>query len=136
MSRLIDEIRAMSPEERQELAAVLEDLEPKPEPEAIQLGKPFDLRPKDDRGVLLSPEAAWDRDHSLGHFLRIYGYYETNDCRFFGGKLTVKKFTKKEIDEYNAEQLQIWLKAKREVFPDCLEPEFNPETGAVKYLYR
>lgn len=134
MSDLLNQIRSMSSEEKAELAAALKDLEPKPVQEAKQLGEHLDRRPRGDRGELLSPEEAWDRDHPLS--ILPYCYTRTEDNRFTGGKLTVRRFTKKEINEHNAEQLQIWLKAKREVFPDCLEPKINPESGTVKYLYR
>lgn len=136
MSDLLDalkeELKNASVEDRQELAAILKDLEPKKKEEARQLGDPIDRRPRGNRGELLSPEEAWDKDHPLS--ILHYGYYVESQC--YGGKRTEKRYTKQEINEYNAEQLRIWLTAKREVFPDCLEPEINPDTGKVNYLYR
>ncbi len=134
MSKLIEEIQAMSPEERIELAAVLKGLEPKPEPEVKQMGTPFDMRPRDARGKLLTAEEAWDQENPL--CIRPYSYSETYVNQFDNGRKKVKKYTKAEIDEYNAKQLKIWLKAKREVFPDCLEPEIDPDACKVYYRYR
>lgn len=120
MSKLIDEIRAMSPEERRELSAVLKDLEPKPEREVISLGTPL-LNPKyyDTYGNPLSEEEIYDKEHPRIHMP--YGYYESQTV--FGGETKTKYWTKEEIDAHNRKVDEDWLARKRKIFPDATLPD-------------
>ena len=126
---LIDEIRRMSPEEKAELRAVLADLEPKPEPVVEQLGKPMDMRPRDERGRLLTEEEIWDRNHPL--LRKPYGYCE--QFTDFYGKTTTKVWTRAEVDAFNRPIEESWLAAKRKVFPDAQLPPNNDISGSVVY---
>ena len=122
MSNLIEEIRAMSPEEQAELAAILdkakETTKHKQIPQRIE--EPM-LNPRDHDayGNALSPEEIWNREHPL--ILRNYGHCET---RHDYGKPESKRYWKdEEVDAYNAEQKRLWLEAKRKVFPNATLPE-------------
>ena len=122
MNKLIEEIRAMSPEEQAELAYILdkarETTRQKQLPQRIE--KPMlNSRDYDAFGKPLSPEEIWDRDHPL--ILYDYGHCETRHV--YGKPETKHYWTDKEVDAYNAEQKRLWLEAKRKVFPNATLPE-------------
>ncbi len=120
MSKLIDEIRAMSPEERKELSAALKDLDQKPEQEVRSIGTPMrNPRTIDAYGNPLSAEEIYDREHRRIH--RPYGYSETSSD--YTGRTKTKYWTKEEVDAYNREVDQNWLEAKRKIFPDATLPD-------------
>ena len=128
---LIERIRTASPKEKAALAAVMKDiLEPKPEPEYKQLGKPFDFRPKDEHGRLLTDEELWDREHALLPRLKPYGFTETSINGLTGQK-TTKKWTRAEVDAYNEPIQQEWLQEKRKLFPDAQLPP-TPDMGTTE----
>ncbi|MBR4575616.1 MAG: hypothetical protein IKO25_00295 [Clostridia bacterium] len=120
MNDLLQQIKQMTPKEQAELAAILKEAEEKmkPEPEVIMLGEPLDLRPRDERGVLLTPEQIWDRDHPLER--RYYGYSET--FHEWGKPQRTKYWTDDEVDAYNKPIEEAWLAAKRKVFPNAQLP--------------
>lgn len=117
---LIDQIRAMSPEEKKALAAALKDLEPKPEPEHVSLGKSPDFRPKDEHGRPLTAEEIYDREHPLQLMRKPYGYYES--FQDITGKKTCKVWTRAEVDAFNKPIEEAWLAEKKKHFPNAILP--------------
>lgn len=115
---LIDEYRAMSPEERREFTQLLQE-EDKPEPEVRQLGEPFDLRPRDERGALLTPEEIYDRRHPL-EGIWPYGFSITSQV--MGQDPVVRYYTDQEVAAHNEPIIQAWLEEKRKHFPDAKRP--------------
>ena len=120
MSKLIDEIRAMNPEERKELSAILKDLEPKPEAEHRSIGECM-RNPKhvDAYGNQLSAEEIYDAEHPRD--LKAYGFCES--FTGFDGKTKTKYWTRAEVDAYNQKSNEAWLMEKRKVFPNATLPE-------------
>ena len=119
MSNLIEEIRNMTPAERAELAGVLKNLEPKPQPVVKQLGQSWDMRPRDERGRLLSEEEIYDQEHPLN--LLPYGFTETS-TNVMTGKVSKKVWTKEEVDAHNFPIAEAWLIEKRKFFPHAQLP--------------
>ena len=116
---ILDEIRAMSPEERSELSAALKDLEPDPKPESREIGQAMrDAHKLDVYGNLLSAEEIWDRDNPLQRIP--YGYSET--IHVFGQASKVRYWTKAEVDAYNDKAETEWIARKRKLFPDAEIP--------------
>ena len=115
MSRILDEIKTMTQEERAELSAALKDLEQKPTPEARMIGEMADPRSRDSHGNRLSAEQIWDQEHPL--LLKPYGFSETEVA--FGKPAKTKYWSREEVDRYNEEQKRLWLKEKQKVFPDA-----------------
>ncbi len=119
MSKLIDEIRAMSPAERRELSAVLKDLDQKPEQEVRSLGEPMrDTQAIDAYGNPLSAEEIYNQKNPRRHLA--YGYFESMTT--FDGETKKKYWTKEEIDAYNRNVDEKWLAAKRKIFPNATLP--------------
>lgn len=112
---LIDEIRSMSPEEKAELRAALEP--PKPAP--TKTVNSLDLRPRDERGALLTPEEIYDRRHPL-EGIWAYGYSVTSQV--MGQDPVVRYYTDQEVAAHNEPIIQDWLEEKRKHFPDAKRP--------------
>lgn len=124
---ILDEIRAMSPEEKAALSEALKDLEPKPEPKVINQGFMHGTGWDASRGTYmhrsgitmdefnrLSPPEQYILEHPVP--LRAYGYCER--FAFFGQPEKTKYWSRKEIDEYNEEQKRLWLEKAHKVFPN------------------
>ena len=128
---ILDEIRAMSPEEQVELGKLLQSAEirAKHQDEKVrQLGESMHGPGWDPRrgaymhrsGITmdefnrLSPPEQYVLEHPVP--LRAYGYCE----RFasFGQPEKTKYWSRKEIDEYNEEQKLLWLEKAHKVFPN------------------
>lgn len=128
---ILEAVNQMTPEEKAAFSAALKDLEPKPAPVTEQLGEPLDLRPRDERGRLLTEEEIWDRDHLLDR--KPYGFSET--IADWQGKVTTKVWTRAEIDAWNKPIEEAWLAEKRKVFPDAQLPPNTNISGRVTYKH-
>jgi len=123
---ILDEIRAMSPEEKAALSEALKDLEPKPEPEARMLGDPMgNPRYLKENGEYMTDEEMYDKDHPLTG-LWYYGGYKLVQVMGQAAKKTY--YTKDEVDAHNEEIINAWYEAKRKKFPNCLRPEYETRT--------
>lgn len=96
MSKLIEEIKAMSPEERAELAEAIRSLDSEPVPVTEIAAGPVAV---DEFGRRLSPSEEYDRLHPLQ--LLSPGYTETV-TDYETGKRKIKKWTVDEIEQHNS----------------------------------
>lgn len=118
---LLDEARAMSPEEQVELGKLLQSAEIRAkhqDEEVRQLGEPmhgpgWDDRLKKYKDDGLTPVEIYVRDHPLN--LRQYGYSET--FASWGEPQKTKYWRKEEVDAYNEELKLRWLEEAHKVFP-------------------
>ena len=122
---LLEEIRAMSPEEKAALSEALNDLEPKPEPEGRYLGNMRDPRYIKSNGEYMTEEEKYDYDHPLTG-LWCYGTYDL--IQVFGQPAKKKYRSMDEVDAHNKEIIDAWYEAKRIVFPNCLKPVITTRT--------
>ena len=126
----IAKILEATPEEQEALAAALEKAKQKKKPEIKSMGQPFDRRPKDEHGRLLTPEEVWDREHPL--IRKPYGYCET--CQDITGKKTRRVWTRAEVDAFNRPFEEAWLTEKRKLFPNAvLPPVHNMNNGVSRF---
>lgn len=124
---ILDEIRAMSPEEQVELGKLLQSAEIRAkhqDEEVRQLGEPmrgpgYSQRLEKYIHEVLTPKEIYIRNHPLT--LREYGYYETYAS--WGQPQKRKYWSKKEVDAYNEERKLLWLGEARKEFPDITLPD-------------
>lgn len=115
---LIDEIRAMSPEERKEAKQLLQETENQ-SIEARSLGEcmhgpDWDPRTGRYKNDGLTPEEIYVRDHPL--ILRQYGYSES--YAEWGKPQKTIYWSKREVDAYNEDLKKQWLEEARKHFPN------------------
>ena len=130
MSDLLDQIRAMSPEDQVEVGKIIKSAEEKVKQQKGEVrnlgfvhGPGWDPQREDYMhcGITLTefnnlpPEKQYDLEHPL--VLRQYGHSET--FASWGKPQKTKYWSKKEVDEYNEEQKRRWLKEKQKVFPNA-----------------
>ena len=116
---LIDDIRAMSLEERREFNQLLQE-EDKPEPEVRQLGEPMHGPNWDTlHNRYLSPEEEYDKKHPLED---IWPYGLSMTSQAFGQDPVVRYYTDQEVAAHNEPIIQDWLEEKRKHFPDAKRP--------------
>ncbi len=122
---LLEEIRAMSPEEQAELGRILEDAKFKEEHQNVEVlqlgmhGPGYSHKLEKYIDEVLTPEEIYIHNHPIDQ--REYGYYET--FASWGQPQERKYWSKKEIDEYNKEKKRIWLEEARKVFPNITLPD-------------
>lgn len=118
MSRLIDEIKNMSPEEKAELMEALKPEQPRQESRTLgtSLGNPMH---QNQYGQLLSAEELYDREHPITDlWASDYSITESD----YSGKTRRRYFTEEEIIAHNKEVKRIWLEEKRKFFPNATLP--------------
>ena len=121
---LIDEYRAMSPEERREFNRLQREAD-RPEPVVKQLGECMHGpgwnqrtgRYVDDD---LTPEQRYDMHHPLNG---IWLYGRTETTQVIGQDPVVRRYSDKEVYEHNAPIIDAWLEEKRKQFPDAVRPK-------------
>ena len=131
---ILDEIRAMSPEEQVELGNILKSAEARAKLQKGEVrnlgfmhGAGWDPQRGDYMhcGITLTefnnlpPEKQYDLEHPL--VLREYGYCET--VASWGQPQETRYWSKKEVDRYNEDLKQRWLEEKRKIFPDATLPD-------------
>ena len=129
---ILEEIRNMTKEERQEMLKILQESEEKPEPEIRQLGEPLGQNRKGPLGQDLTDEQVYDRDHPL---TGLWPDKAFDIVQTFDGKKKWINHSKKEIEEHNRQIREEWIQNKRKYaarhglqFSD----EYNPPDAPIR----